>query len=44
MIRCDKKRGMSGSERARWYSVARAVPLSQRHAGHILGKLQKAAA
>jgi hypothetical protein len=34
--------GMSGSERARWYSVARAVPLSQRHAGHILGKLQKA--
>jgi hypothetical protein len=34
--------GMSKAERAQWYSVARAVPLSQRHAGHILGKLQKA--
>ncbi len=32
--------GMSGSERARWYEVARSVPLSQRHAGHILGRLK----
>ena len=33
-----------GAERVQWYSIAEAAPLSQRHAGHILGKLQKAAA
>lgn len=32
--------GMRGSERGRWYEVARAVPLSQRHAGHIIGRLK----
>jgi hypothetical protein len=32
--------GMSKAERTRWYEVARSVPLSQRHAGHILGRLK----
>jgi hypothetical protein len=36
--------GMTKDERVQWYSISEAVPLSQRHAGHILGKLQKAAA
>jgi len=36
--------GMTKAERVQWYSIAEAIPLSQRHAGHILGKLQKAAA
>jgi len=36
--------GMTKAERSRWYRIAEAVPLSQRHAGHILSKLQKAAA
>ena len=35
--------GMSKSERVHWYRIAEAVPLSQRHAGHILSKIQKAA-
>jgi hypothetical protein len=36
--------GMTKAERGQWYRIAEAIPLSQRHAGHILGKLQKAAA
>jgi len=36
--------GMTKVERGRWYRIAEAVPLSQRHAGHILNELQKAAA
>jgi len=36
--------GMMKDERVQWYSIAEAVPLSQRHAGHILSKLQRAAA
>jgi hypothetical protein len=36
--------GMTKAERIQWYSIAESVPLSQRRAGHILGKLQKAAA
>jgi hypothetical protein len=36
--------GMTKAERAQWYSIAETVPLSQRHAGHILSKLQRAAA
>jgi hypothetical protein len=36
--------GMSKAERVRWYRVCESIPLSQRHAGHILGKLQRAAA
>ncbi len=33
--------GMSGAERADWYRIAESIPLSQRHAGHILGKLKE---
>jgi hypothetical protein len=36
--------GMTKAERVRLYRIAEVVPLSQRHAGHILSKLQKAAA
>ena len=36
--------GMTKAERSRWYRIAEAVPLSQRHAGNILNELQKAAA
>jgi hypothetical protein len=35
---------MTKAERVQWYGIAEAIPLSQRHAGHILSKLQKAAA
>jgi hypothetical protein len=38
------KVGMTQAERSRWYRIAEAVPLSQRHAGHILNELKKAAA
>jgi hypothetical protein len=37
------KVGMTKAERVRWYRIAEAIPLSQRHAGHILSKLQRAA-
>lgn len=33
--------GMSKPERARWYRIAESIPLSQRHAGHILSRLQR---
>jgi hypothetical protein len=36
--------GMSKAERAGWYRVAEGIPLSDRHAGHILGKLKRQAA
>jgi hypothetical protein len=37
--------GMTKAERGRWYRVAEAVPLSDRHVGHhILGRLKKSAA
>jgi hypothetical protein len=36
--------GMTKAERVNWYKIAETVPLSQRHAGHILSKLQRAAA
>jgi hypothetical protein len=36
--------GMSKAERVQWYSIAESIPLSQRHAGHILSRLQRAAA
>jgi hypothetical protein len=36
--------GMTKAERSRWYRIAEAIPLSQRHAGHILNELKKAAA
>ena len=35
---------MSKAERVHWYRIAEAVPLSQRHAGHILKHLKEQAA
>jgi hypothetical protein len=32
--------GMDGAQRGRWYEIAKSVPLSQRHAGHIISKLK----
>ncbi len=36
--------GMTKAERVGWYRVAERVPLSVRHAGHILSKLKRKAA
>jgi hypothetical protein len=36
--------GMSKEERVGWYRVAEGIPLSDRHAGHILSKLKRQAA
>jgi hypothetical protein len=36
--------GMSYDERIHWYSVCEAIPISQRHAGHILSNLRERAA
>lgn len=36
--------GMTKSERIQWYRIAETVPLSQRHAGHILSQLKRRAA
>lgn len=36
--------GFDGRERSNWYRVCKAVPLSDRHAGHILGRLKRRAA
>jgi hypothetical protein len=36
--------GMSKAERVQWYRIAEDVPLSQRHAGHILSRLKRQAA
>jgi hypothetical protein len=36
--------GFSDSERLRWYEVASSVPLSQRHMGHIIARLQESKA
>jgi hypothetical protein len=36
--------GMTKAERVQWYDVCRSIPLSQRHAGHILGNLKRRAA
>ncbi len=33
--------GMTMAGRQAWYRVAEDVPLSQRHAGHVLGKLKE---
>jgi hypothetical protein len=32
---------MSKPERTGWYRCAESIPLSDRHAGHILGKLKR---
>jgi len=36
--------GMTKAERIQWYRIAETVPLSQRHAGHILSRLKRRAA
>jgi hypothetical protein len=36
--------GMTTEQRYRWYEICRAIPASQRHIGHILGRLQERAA
>jgi hypothetical protein len=36
--------GMIKAERVQWYAIAEAIPLSQRHAGHILSRLKRRAA
>jgi hypothetical protein len=36
--------GMTKIERVQWYAIAEAIPLSQRHAGHILSRLKRQAA
>jgi hypothetical protein len=36
--------GMSKAERTGWYRVAEGIPLSDRHAAHILSKLKRQAA
>jgi hypothetical protein len=36
--------GMSKAERVQWYRIAETIPLSQRHAGHILSRLKRQAA
>jgi hypothetical protein len=33
--------GMTKDERIQWYSIAEAIPLSQRHVGHILSRLKR---
>jgi hypothetical protein len=38
------KVGMDKQARSYWYRIAEAIPLSQRHAGHILSRLQDEAA
>ncbi len=36
--------GMTKAERVRWYRVAESIPLSDRHAGHILARSKRSAA
>ncbi len=36
--------GMTSSERSGWYRCAESIPLSDRHASHILGRLKRPAA
>ena len=36
--------GMTPAERRAWYQIAERVPLSQRHAGHLVAQLQREAA
>jgi hypothetical protein len=36
--------GMTKAERVRWYRVAESIPLSDRHAGHILAWSKRSAA
>jgi hypothetical protein len=36
--------GMGKDQRVKWYRICESVPLSQRHAGHIVSRLQRRAA
>jgi len=36
--------GMTGPQRSGWYRCAESIPLSDRHAGHILSRLKRQAA
>jgi hypothetical protein len=36
--------GLTNAERVQWYRIAEVIPLSQRHAGHILSQLKRRAA
>jgi len=33
--------GLDGGTRQEWYSVAESIPMSQRHAGHLIKKLKE---
>ena len=44
LARIAYEASMSKAQRVQWYEVCRSIPLSQRHAGHILHKLTQAAA
>jgi hypothetical protein len=33
--------GMTEGERMRWYELARSIPLSEKHASHIIGRLDR---
>ena len=36
--------GMTEGERVRWYDLARSIPLSEKHASHIIGRLDRGVA
>ena len=36
--------GMDKRTRSRWYDIARSIPLSDRHAGHIISRLKRSEA
>ena len=36
--------GMSKDQRVGWYRLCESIPLSQRHAGHIMGRIKREAA
>ena len=31
--------GMTRGERYRWYELARSIPLSEKHASHLIGRM-----
>ena len=44
LARVGHEMGLTKSERIVWYRIAEVIPLSQRHAGHILSRLKRRAA
>lgn len=42
--RIARDAGMTEGERVRWYDLARSIPLSEKHASHILGRLDRGVA